>query len=115
MGLVSTSVPLKCVICVSGTSKLCVSGTTLNIPLSQPVHFILAQRDFVCSVSTEGRSSREAALSLVMLCLKSISSHSVSGTTLKIPLFIFGSKRFCLFCVHQGEKQLGGCFESLDL
>ena len=32
-GLVSTSVPLQCVICVSGTSKLCVSGTTLNIPL----------------------------------------------------------------------------------
>ena len=48
-GLVSASVPLQCVICVSGTSKLCVSGT----------------RDFVCSVSTEGRSSREAALSLV--------------------------------------------------
>ena len=65
VGLASTSVPLQCVICVSGTSKLCVSGTTLNIPLSQPVHFILAQRDFVCSVSTEGRSSREAALSLV--------------------------------------------------
>ena len=36
VGLVSTSVPLQCVISVSGTfgtSEFCVSGTTLNIPL----------------------------------------------------------------------------------
>ena len=33
--------------------------------LEYPSILFLAQRDFVCSVSTEGRSSREAALSLV--------------------------------------------------
>ena len=29
--------------------------------------------------------------------------------------FIDGLKRFCLFCVHRGEKQPGGCFESRNI